>query len=82
VAIRRLPRGKTVLPFVPLVPYARVMARYLAVLLDKTFGIVLFFEAKDQQAASEFMNADPAIVAGVMTAELHPFSVALIRKNP
>lgn len=49
--------------------------------LDKTFGIVVF-EAKDQQAASEFMSTDPAVVAGVMTAELHPFSVALARKNP
>jgi len=49
--------------------------------LDKTFGIVVF-EAKDQEAALEFMKDDPAVVAGVMTAELHPFSVALARKNP
>lgn len=49
--------------------------------LDKTFGIVVF-EAKDQEAALGFMNGDPAVVAGVMTAELHPFSVALARKNP
>ena len=49
--------------------------------LDKTFGIVVF-EAKDQQAASEFMNGDPAVVAGLMTAELHPFSVSLVRKTP
>jgi uncharacterized protein len=40
------------------------------------------FEAKDQEDALEFMNADPAVLAGVMTAELHPFSVALARKNP
>ena len=49
--------------------------------LDKTFGIVVF-EAKDQPAASEFMNGDPAVVAGLMTAELHPFSVSLVRKTP
>jgi uncharacterized protein YciI len=49
--------------------------------LDKTFGIVVF-EAKDQPAASEFMNGDPAAVAGLMTAELHPFSVSLVRKTP
>jgi len=58
-----------------------VLAGRTAEPLDKTFGIVVF-EAKDQEAASEFMNSDPAVVAGVMTAELHPFSVALARKNP
>jgi hypothetical protein len=26
------------------------------------------------------MEADPAVVAGVMTAELHPFAVVLQRK--
>ena len=49
--------------------------------LDKTFGIVVF-EAKDQEAASEFVKEDPAVAAGLFTAELHPFSVALARKNP
>ena len=48
---------------------------------EKTFGIAVF-EATDENAARTFMNADPAIVAGVMTAELHPFGVALERKNP
>jgi uncharacterized protein YciI len=48
---------------------------------DKTFGIAVF-EAADEAAAREFMEADPAIAAGVMTAELHPFSVVLQRKNP
>jgi uncharacterized protein len=48
---------------------------------DKTFGLVIF-EAAEETAASQFMNADPAITAGVMTAELHPFSVVLQRKNP
>jgi|ERR1043166_2453529 uncharacterized protein YciI len=48
---------------------------------DKTFGIAIF-ESVDETAAREFMNADPAVVAGVMTAELHPFGVALERKNP
>jgi hypothetical protein len=28
------------------------------------------------------MKGDPAVLAGVMTAELHPFSVAMERKNP
>jgi uncharacterized protein YciI len=48
---------------------------------DKTFGIAIF-EAADEIAARKFMEEDPAIAAGVMTAELHPFAVALQRKNP
>ena len=48
---------------------------------DKTFGIAIF-EAKDEAAARAFMESDPAVVAGLMTAELHPFAVALQRRNP
>ena len=48
---------------------------------DKTFGIAIF-EAADETAARAFMESDPAVVAGLMTAELHPFAVALQRKNP
>jgi uncharacterized protein YciI len=48
---------------------------------DKTFGIAIF-EAADEKAARSFMEGDPAVVAGLMTAELHPFAVALERKNP
>lgn len=48
---------------------------------DKTFGIAIF-EAADEAAARKFMESDPAVVAGLMTAELHPFAVALQRKNP
>lgn len=48
---------------------------------DKTFGIAIF-EAADEAAARKFMEADPAVMAGVMTAELHPFAVVLERKNP
>ena len=48
---------------------------------DKTFGIAVF-EAADEEAARKFMESDPAIVAGLMTAELHPFAVVLQRKNP
>lgn len=47
----------------------------------KTFGIAIF-EAADEAAARAFMESDPAVVAGLMTAELHPFAVALQRKNP
>lgn len=45
----------------------------------KTFGLVIF-EAPDEAAARAFMTSDPAVVAGVMTAELHPYQVALLRK--
>ena len=48
---------------------------------DKTFGIAVF-NAPDETAARQFMESDPAVVAGLMTAELHPFAVALERKNP
>ena len=48
---------------------------------DKTFGIAIF-EAPDEAAARAFMEADPTVAGGLMTAELHPFAVALERKNP
>jgi uncharacterized protein len=48
---------------------------------DKTFGIAIF-EAADGEAAKKFMQEDPAVAGGLMTAELHPFAVALERKNP
>jgi uncharacterized protein YciI len=47
--------------------------------LDKTFGIVVF-EAENEESAKQFMQTDPTIVAGVMSATLHPYSVALLRK--
>jgi uncharacterized protein YciI len=47
---------------------------------DKTFGLVIF-EAADEGEARHFMESDPAVVAGVMTATLHPYAVALQRKN-
>jgi uncharacterized protein len=48
--------------------------------LAETFGLVVF-EATDMQAALEFMNLDPTVVANVITAELHPYSVALLRTH-
>jgi uncharacterized protein len=48
---------------------------------DKTFGIAIF-EAPNENAARKFMEEDPAVAGGLMTAELHPFAVALQRKNP
>ena len=48
---------------------------------DKTFGVAIF-TASDDDAARKFMESDPAVVGKVMTAELHPFSVALEHKAP
>ena len=47
--------------------------------LDQTFGLVIF-EAADEAAARRFMQADPAVAAGVMSATLHPYAVALMRR--
>ena len=48
--------------------------------LDKTFGLVIF-EAENLEAATVFMGSDPAVMAGVMTATVHPYAVALQRKS-
>jgi uncharacterized protein YciI len=48
---------------------------------ERTFGIVIF-RAIDEAAARQFMNADPAVEAGVMKAELFPFRVALWAARP
>jgi uncharacterized protein YciI len=45
---------------------------------DATFGIVIF-SASSPEVARARMENDPAVVAGVFTAELHPFRVALTR---
>ncbi len=46
---------------------------------DKTFGLVIF-EADTADAAQAFAESDPAVVAGVMTVEVHPFALVLMRK--
>lgn len=46
---------------------------------DQTVGLVIF-EAADEAEARRFMDSDPAVIAGVMTASLHPYTVALQRK--
>ena len=46
---------------------------------DRTFGIVIF-EAADDSSAAEFTRTDPAVVAGAMTADVHPFAIALMKK--
>lgn len=46
--------------------------------LAQTFGLVIF-ESENEAEARAFMEADPAVQAGVMTATLHPYTVALLR---
>jgi uncharacterized protein YciI len=43
---------------------------------DRTFGLAIF-EAPDEAAARTFMAADPAVAEEIMTAELHPYRVAV-----
>lgn len=47
---------------------------------DRTMGLVIF-EAADIGAARAFMNSDPAVAEGIMTATLHPYAIALQRKQ-
>jgi len=45
---------------------------------DRTLGLVLF-KASDEAAATTFMREDPAVANGVMTMEVRPYSLALLR---
>ncbi len=45
---------------------------------DFAFGVVVF-EAPSRAAAVAFMDNDPAVAEGVMSGELHPYRVALMR---
>ncbi|MEO8123913.1 MAG: YciI family protein [Burkholderiales bacterium] len=47
--------------------------------LDATFGIVVF-EAETLDQARAFMQSDPVVAAGLMSATLHPYAVALQRR--
>lgn len=47
---------------------------------DKTFGLVIF-EASNVEAARAFAESDPAVVGGVMTVEVRPFALVLLRKS-
>lgn len=46
---------------------------------DKTFGLVIF-EADNVEAAQTFAESDPAVVAGIMSVEVRPFALVLMRK--
>ncbi|TFG25957.1 MAG: hypothetical protein EU533_00335 [Promethearchaeota archaeon] len=46
---------------------------------DTQFGIVIFLD-ESWDSAMEYMNKDPAVQEGVMTATLYPYRVALMKK--
>jgi uncharacterized protein YciI len=48
--------------------------------LDGEFGVVIF-RAGTQEAARQFMEDDPAVRHGLMTAELHSFRVSLFEET-
>jgi uncharacterized protein YciI len=45
--------------------------------LDETFGVVVL-RAENDEKASAFMLADPAVKSNVMAAELHPLKISLM----
>lgn len=45
---------------------------------EKTFGIVIL-EVESEEEAQYIMKNDPAVAKGIMTAELFPYKVALIK---
>ena len=48
---------------------------------ERTFGITVF-QATSEEVARDIMNNDPAVIAGVMRAELFPFRIVLVGKTP
>ncbi len=44
---------------------------------EESFGIIVF-RADDEASAKALVESDPAVAAGVMSAELFPFSLALL----
>ena len=58
---------------------ARVTVHLVRFQVDEgTFGITIF-EAPDEVTARAVMQTDPAVSAGVMSAELYPYAVAAAR---
>ena len=56
----------------------------VVLLAGPTLGIVnigvTVFEAEDEDAAWAFVNADPTVAEGHVTAELHPFRASFVRR--
>ena len=60
-----------------------LVAQGVVVLAGPTLGPVntgiVVFEAPDEAAARRIMDEDPVIVAGVVSGELRPFEVSMLR---
>lgn len=48
---------------------------------DRTMGLVIF-RAADEARARDFMESDPAVSGGIMTASLHPYGIAFRAPSP
>ena len=46
---------------------------------EKTFGIVIL-EVESEEEALNIMKNDPAVLEGIMNAELFPYKIALIKE--
>jgi uncharacterized protein len=46
--------------------------------LDAAFGIVVF-RAETLESGRQIMENDPAVLAGIMDAEIHPYRVSLMQ---
>jgi hypothetical protein len=51
------------------------MKRFSYFYPQDTIGLAIFY-APDEARARDFMNSDPCVAAGIMTATLHPYAVA------
>ena len=57
-----------------------IMAGRTLTNIPEGFGIVVL-RAENEENAREYMDTDPAVKAGVMTAQVFPFRVALIQAD-
>ncbi|MBU7024579.1 MAG: hypothetical protein HXS40_10480 [Theionarchaea archaeon] len=48
--------------------------------LDGAFGVVIF-EAASLEEAQQFMRDDPTIKKGLMTGDIHPFRISLMKSS-
>ena len=48
--------------------------------LDRAFGLAIFEAASDEEAM-RIANEDPAVQSGVMSVEVHPYKVSLLKKE-
>jgi uncharacterized protein YciI len=48
--------------------------------LDGAFGVAIF-EALSPEEAQQFMHDDPAIKKGLMTGDIHPFRISLMKSS-